>query len=756
MSTELWAKGGVDPDCPHDGSGRSLQTALVVVLFPPFLGLLALASVALLFYGRAENQIAGARQEFAQATPASARVANAHLEEAIDQFQRARLAVGGGLLGALAMAAAAAVQLNRRLVRPIRMAQSAARRVDAGEVGIRLDASAEGELGDLAAAMNAMASELDRSRPTLLAAAVVEHAPDLVLVVYPDDDGEGDDDGTGGDDAADQARWLVRFASPAATTMLGRPSEWLVGVPIAGLVHPDDRTKLAEILADPEGPAIRSGARSEIRFSHVQGRWVETEVAAADLLDDVNVRGIALHARNLFERRADEEELRHLALHDPLTRLANRTLFGDHVEHALNRNRRAVDRPHAVMIVDLDGFKTINDSLGHAAGDEVLVELAERLRTRVRPGDTAARLGGDEFGVLLENSSEADAEVVAGRILDAISGPVQAHDKEVVITGSVGIALSEADQDAEALMRNADVAMYAAKAAGKGRSQMFRKEMQEAVARRLDLEADLRQALDNAEFVMHYQPIVELATGELTGVEALVRWARPDRPLVYPGEFIGVAEESGLILPMGRWILGEACRQEQIWSSRFSRTSPLDVAVNVSPVQVDDPEFVDMVVECLEATGTQPSSLTLEITESLFMRDFEVKVDKLRRLRRLGVKVAIDDFGTGWSSFSRLKVMPIDILKIDKAFVDGVTRGAENSAVAQAIVKLAQTLGLRTVAEGIEYPGQAERLTEIKCDMGQGYYFARPVAAEGIEAMLRRPRPGPDRGSAEASVTRRA
>jgi len=333
---------------------------------------------------------------------------------------------------------------------------------------------------------------------------------------------------------------------------------------------------------------------------------------------------------------------------------------------------------------------------------------------------------------------------------------MQAHDKEVVITGSVGIALSEADQDAEALMRNADVAMYAAKAAGKGRSQMFRKEMQEAVARRLDLEADLRQALDNAEFVLHYQPIVELATGELTGVEVLVRWARPDRPLVYPGEFIGVAEESGLILPMGRWILGEACRQEQIWSSRFQRTSPLDVAVNVSPVQVDDPEFVDMVVECLEATGTQPSSLTLEITESLFMRDFEVKVEKLRRLRRLGVKVAIDDFGTGWSSFSRLKDMPIDILKIDKAFVDGVTRGAENSAVAQAIVKLAQTLGLRTVAEGIEYPGQAERLTEIKCDMGQGYYFARPLTTEGIDAMLRRPRPGLDRGSAEASVTRRA
>ena len=226
-----------------------------------------------------------------------------------------------------------------------------------------------------------------------------------------------------------------------------------------------------------------------------------------------------------------------------------------------------------------------------------------------------------------------------------------------------------------------------------------------------------------------------------------MRWARPDRPLVYPGEFINVAEESGLILPMGKWILGEACRQEQVWSTTLARPSPLGVAVNVSAVQVDEPDFVDMVLGCLQASGTPASNLTLEITESLFMRDFDVKVDKLRRLRELGVKVAIDDFGTGWSSFSRLKDMPIDILKIDKAFVDGVTRGAEDSAVAQAIVKLAQTLGLRTVAEGIEFPGQAERLTEIKCDMGQGYFFAPPVPAQSIEAMLRRPRPT-ERGSA--------
>ncbi|MEN3314302.1 MAG: hypothetical protein V7605_536 [Acidimicrobiaceae bacterium] len=739
MATHLWAHADDRAGLAGESGGsqrRTLRTSLITVLVPPLLALVVLTCVALLFYRGAEHRIDRARQAIARGAPGdgSERRAVADLDSAIDEFNRARLAIAGGLCGALVLAAAAAVQLDRRLVRPIRTAQRAARRVNAGDLGIRLDPSADGELGDLAVAMNAMAAELDRSRPTLLAAAVVEHDPDLVLVINPVDDGAGD------------VRWLVRYASPAATEMLGRPSEWLAGVPIAGLVHPEDRSKLVGILADPTGPAIRPRGGSEIRFSHVQGRWLEAEVAVADLRDDPSVAGVVLHARNLFERRTEDEELRHLALHDPLTRLANRTLFGDHVEHALARNRRTGARPHAVLIVDLDGFKTINDSLGHAAGDEVLVELAERLRTRIRPGDTAARLGGDEFGVLLEGSSEPDAEMVAQRILDAVSGPVTAHDREVVITASVGIAISEPGQDAEALMRNADVAMYAAKTAGKNRCQIFRREMQEAVARRLDLEADLRVAIDRHELVLHYQPIVDLAGGDLVGVEVLVRWARPGSPLVYPREFVGVAEESGLVVPMGAWILGEACRQERVWSQRFPRAAPLGVAVNVSPVQVDEIGFVDMVESSLARSGTPPQNVTLEITESLFMRDFDLKVEKLRQLRELGVKVAIDDFGTGWSSFSRLKDMPIDILKIDKAFVDDVTRGVEDSAVAQAIVKLAQTLGLRTIAEGIEYPAQSERLAEMKCDMGQGYFFSRPVAADAIDGLLRRR--GPGRGAA--------
>jgi diguanylate cyclase (GGDEF)-like protein/PAS domain S-box-containing protein len=729
MPTTLWSTHPPVAD-GDQRARRSLRTGLVLVLAPPLLALVALTLTAILSYQKAESEVRQARRSVeAGGSPAAG---TTHLDEALAQSRRARLAIAGGLLGALALAGAAAIQLNRRLIRPIRTAQGAARRVDSGELGVRLDPSADGELGDLASAMNAMAAELDRSRPTLLATSVLEHSPDLVVVVAPVEAGTGDH--------ADEMPWTVRYANPAATAMLGRPWEWLVGVPVAGLVHADDRAKLAAILEVPSPAAVRAHGASEIRLSHIQGRWVEAEVAAVDLRDDPNVAGVVLHARDLFERRADDEELRHLALHDPLTRLANRTLFGDHVEHALNRNRRASMRPHAVLIVDLDGFKTINDSLGHAAGDEVLVELAERVRTRIRPGDTAARLGGDEFGVLLENSSEEDAEVVAQRILDAFAGPISVHDKEVVITGSVGIALSEPTLDADELMRNADVAMYSAKAAGKNRLQMFRREMQEAVARRLDLEADLRRAIDGDELVLHYQPIVDLASSQIVGLEVLVRWDRPGRELVYPGDFIAVAEESGLIRPMGRRVLAEACRQEQRWSRRFPELSPLSMAVNVSPLQVDDPGFVEEVQAALAASGTRPSSLTLEITEGVFMRDFDAKVERLRRLRELGVKVAIDDFGTGWSSFSRLKHMPIDTLKIDKAFVDGVTRGAEDSAVAQAIVKLAHTLGLQAVAEGIEHPGQAERLADMKCDMGQGYLFSRPLAADATEALLRRRR----------------
>ncbi len=702
---------------PPTRPGLSLRARLLLLVVPPFVAIAALGWAAIANHQEAARELADARRVLAGPVPAPEARAEAlrGLQESQDANRRADIAVAAGLVAAFLLVGGSVLILNRQFVRPVRTARRVARRIIEGESGVRLDPSAGAELGELVDVINVMGDELERSRRSLMSTAILQSSPDLVVVI----DGEGD----------------IRFASPAATSMLGRPSAWLAGHRLAGFVHPDDRS-VVEAITKRIGLASAPGTWS-LRLSHVQGRWLEVEVTATDLRSDPSVKGIVLQMRDLTERRAQEEELRHLALHDPLTRLANRALFREHVEHALDRARRTPARPHAVLFIDLDGFKTINDSLGHAAGDEVLVELAERVRTRVRPGDTAARLGGDEFAILLENSSDDDAELIAQRVLDALSGPVAVHGKDVVITGSLGIALSEPGQRAEELMRNADVAMYRAKAAGKGQYQTFRPEMQQAALARLDLEADLRRAIDHGELALHYQPIVGLSTGAITGMEVLVRWGHPQRGLVYPGDFIGVAEESGLILPMGRWILRAALRQKQVWDARFPNSS-LTMSVNVSARQIDDRNFFEDVVSSLEEFRVPPQTLVLEITESLLMSDVDRAVEVLTRLKQLGVKLAIDDFGTGYSSLSYLRSMPIDILKIDKAFVDGVTRGPEQSAVAQAVIKLAHTFGLETVAEGIEQPGQVERLAEMRGDMGQGYYFSRPLSAEAMGAYLRR------------------
>ena len=529
----------------------------------------------------------------------------------------------------------------------------------------------------------------------------------------------------------------IAYASPAATRMLGRPAAWLRGHRLASLVHPDDRPRLAELLSFAVPAAL--GERTEMRLSHMNGQWVEVEAAAVDMAGVPEVRGLVVTLRDIADRKALDEELRRLALHDPLTNLANRALFRDHVEHALARNRRA-QVSLAVLFIDLDGFKTINDSLGHAAGDQVLITIAGRLRARVRPGDTAARLGGDEFAVLMENSSERDATVLAQRLLEALRGPIFLHGREVVVAGSVGIALSAPGLDADGILRNADVAMYRAKATGKGRHELFKPEMQHAALRRLVLEGDLRHALERGELEVHYQPIIALGTGDLAGVEALVRWRHPDRGLLSPTDFISLAEESGLIRPLGRWVLQEACRQVQRWSAGWSADGaaalPLRLCVNASVRQIEDERFADEVAECLTESGLPPESLTLEITETLFLSDFDETVGKLCALKQLGIKLAIDDFGTGYSSLNYLRYLPIDILKIDKSFVDGVTRGTEQSAVARAVLKLARTFGLQTVAEGIEYAEQLEALRAMGADLGQGYYLARPLELAAMEAFL--------------------
>ncbi|HUP68804.1 MAG TPA: EAL domain-containing protein [Acidimicrobiales bacterium] len=549
-------------------------------------------------------------------------------------------------------------------------------------------------------------------------AAIVEASPDLVLIVKADG--------------------AIAYCSPAAGPMLGRVAERLVGQPAAALVHAEDQVKLAELVHRLTRGEY-AGEATEMRMSHVLGSWVDVEVTAMDLREHPDVGGMVLHARDVRTRREQDEQLRHLALHDALTGLANRALFRNHVEHALAHLRRTPVR-HAVLFFDLDRFKTINDSLGHAAGDELLIRVAERLRSRLRPGDIGARLGGDEFAVLLENTSERDAVEVAQRVLDALHIPFAIQGRDVAMTASVGIAFSDLAENAEALLRNADVAMYKAKASGKGRHALFEPDMHRTALHRLSMEASLSRAVEREELVLHYQPIVNLRSGEATGMEVLVRWRHPEQGLVPPAEFIAVAEETGLIEEIGKDVLVRSCAQVRAWQERFSWPA-LRLCVNASVRQIESQRFVADVQQALIESGLSASQLTLEITESLFMSDITPTIDRLRRLKELGLKLAVDDFGTGYSSLNYLRILPIDVLKIDKAFVDGVTNGPEQSAVARAVVKLARTFGLETVAEGIERPEQLSELVGMGADFGQGYLFAKPLGAQAMEAYLRQRAP---------------
>jgi diguanylate cyclase (GGDEF)-like protein len=428
--------------------------------------------------------------------------------------------------------------------------------------------------------------------------------------------------------------------------------------------------------------------------------------------------------------RLNEEGFR-----DPLTGLANRALFYDRVEHALARSQRH-QQPIVVLFLDLDEFKTINDSLGHGAGDQLLVAVAERLRTCLRDADTAARLGGDEFAILLEEIEEAGPALVAQRVLDTLQAPFVLSGREVFVNASIGIAVGSVQQDANELLRDADAAMYVAKTNGKGRFETFAPAMHDAVMERLTLQVELQRAVEQQEFIIQYQPIVDLDSGRITGVEALVRWQHPVRGQMPPARFIPLAEQTGLIVPIGRWVLQQACQQARRWHTQHPTTPPLGVSVNLSARQLQQPGLVSDVAAALASSGLDPASLTLEITESVLVHDTEATITVLSNLKTLGVRLAIDDFGTGYSSLSYLQRFPVDILKIDKSFIDGVANGAEASTVARAITKLGHSLGLETVAEGIEEPEQQAAISAMGCHQGQGYHFARPLDADAITQLL--------------------
>jgi diguanylate cyclase (GGDEF)-like protein len=441
----------------------------------------------------------------------------------------------------------------------------------------------------------------------------------------------------------------------------------------------------------------------------------------------------AEHASLALTDAKTVEEKVHQAFHDSLTGLPNRLLVMDRLEHALARAGRA-DTRVAVLFIDLDTFKNVNDSLGHAAGDELLREAANRLLACVRAADTAARFGGDEFVVLLEDADDAAVAVTANRILDTMNEPFHVQGREVLIGASIGIAVGS--DEADDLLRNADLALYRAKAKGRGQKQVFEPEMHVAMVKRLELEGQLAKALREDELVLQYQPIVDLRTRRLVGVEALVRWQHPERGLLLPGEFIPVAEDSRLIAPLGRWVLRAACAQAALWRSAHESAAELIMSVNFSSAQFNDPKLVDDVAAALSENSLPPQQLVVELTETAFLRDAEIVGSRMGELKELGARIAVDDFGTGNASLRHLARFPVDVLKVDRSFVSSMGVDHRQTAIAGSIISLGESLEMLVVAEGIETADQLAQLRGLGCDYGQGFFLARPADAEAIEPLL--------------------
>jgi diguanylate cyclase (GGDEF)-like protein/PAS domain S-box-containing protein len=527
----------------------------------------------------------------------------------------------------------------------------------------------------------------------------------------------------------------IRYHTPSVGRVLGYADEELVGSLLTDLLGNDDavglRTFFDDICATPATPTPR-----DLTLRRKDDSTCQLESVFNNLLEDPNITGVVVTARDVTERRRLEAELAHQAFHDSLTGLANRALFADRVAHALDRGLRRQNL-FAVLFVDLDDFKTVNDSLGHAAGDELLVEIARRLDGCMRPEDTCARLGGDEFAVMVENIDDPEAAiVVAKRVLAAIAVPLRVLGSQVSVQASVGIAFGSGTQSASEVLRSADLAMYKAKGDGKSRHAVYEPSMHERVLERLALKADLQRSVVAEEFEIYYQPIVALQAGAIVGLEALLRWRHPERGLVLPEEFVPLAEETGLILPLGRFVLHGACREVRRW--RNQGYGHLGISVNIAAKQLASPSLPAEVSAALTESSLEPSALTLEITESVLL-DSEAIITRLEDLKQLGVQIAIDDFGTGYSSLNYLRRFPVDTLKIAKPFVDGVGSSPEQERLASAILRLGATLGLDTVAEGIEEARQFERLRRLRCRYGQGFYFSPPLPAAEIDTFLQRP-----------------
>ena len=529
----------------------------------------------------------------------------------------------------------------------------------------------------------------------------------------------------------------VEYVSESMTRVFGYSYEDMLGRPLNGILDTDAGARLLEGLAEvAERPY--GVLELELPVRHRDGHLCTVQFTITNLLDNPAVGGLVLNTRDISERRQLEDQLSHQAFHDNLTALANRALFKDRVEHALARTKRQTPSV-AVLFLDLDGFKEVNDSLGHAAGDRLLIQVGQRLAASVRPSDTVARFGGDEFAVLVEDASDdPELATLAERILEELRQPFFLNDRELHVSGSMGIARMDNDvESVDQLLRNADLAMYRAKAAGPGRFERYNPGMHTQLVERVQLEADLRKALDEGGLFLHYQPTIDLTSGQITGAEALARWDHPVRGEVPPTEFIPLAEASGLIRPLGAWVLREACRQAVAWQQvNPQRDKPLTLSINLSGKQLQHVQVVEDVASALQETGLPPDSLVLEMTESVLLDDNETVLDILRQLKALGARLAIDDFGTGYSSLSYLHRFPVDILKIDRSFVERLARNFDNAELAWTVVRLGQSLQLQTVAEGVEDSSQFLALRRMGCDIGQGYYFGRPMDGEAMERLL--------------------
>ncbi|MGH9273968.1 MAG: putative bifunctional diguanylate cyclase/phosphodiesterase, partial [Acidimicrobiales bacterium] len=554
-----------------------------------------------------------------------------------------------------------------------------------------------------------LARDVAEARSEARFRSLVDNASDAIIVV--------DDDG------------CFRYLTPSAERLLGCDASDLLHKPLGDVLIASDAQQLRVFLSASDASAVTTW-----RVPVGDDALRDMEVIVADLRGDPQVGGVVLTMRDVTERMALDAELRRQALHDTLTGLPNRSLFNDRISHALSRAVRN-DHGIAVLFLDIDDFKFVNDSLGHPAGDEILVGVAARLATHVKAGDTVARLGGDEFAVLLEGAEDItrSAEEVAERLQEALEQSFEIGDDFISVHASIGIAVGWPDTaTADQLLRDADLAMYVAKHNGKARFERFAPEMHEKAIRRLEIASELKGAIEGGELELFYQPIVSVATGRPSGVEALVRWNHPRRGLMQPNEFIPVAESTGLVIPLGRWVLGEACRQVRQWQRQGRVDEDFYVSVNLSARHLHDRGVVDDVTAALDTSGLAPAALLVEVTESALVEDLDPSGTRLADLKSIGVRLAIDDFGTGYSSLARLSTFPLDVVKIDKSFIDRLLADHDGEAMVRAVVDLSHTLGMSAIAEGVEHEEQALALQHLGCTMAQGYLFARPMPASEV------------------------